>query len=77
MTTLVFNPFTEESQYQLLFTLPQNTVFKIDSDFETVLRRIDDYKGDIPFTVFPVTPGTDLFTMFGCNHWVITSSVAP
>lgn len=72
---LIFNGDTPQSQYEELYTKPVGTVFKIESDYETVMRRIEEYKpSEGKFEVFPINPGTDLFTINGADHSVITEN---
>lgn len=70
---LVFTENTPKEQYDELYKLEIGYVFKIASDYETVMRRIEEYKPEnLTFKVFPINPGTDLFTMYGPDHSVIT-----
>lgn len=72
---LIFNENTEKVVYDELYTLPVGTVFKIEADYETVMRRIEEYKpSNRKFEVFPINPGTDLFTINGADHSVITEN---
>lgn len=72
---LVFTGKSPREQYEALYKLGKGEVFKIQSDYETVMRRIDDYKPqNLVFEVFPITPGTSLFTMYGSNHCVVTDN---
>lgn len=74
-TKLIFNGDTPQSQYEELYAQPVGTVFKIESDYETVMRRIEEYKpSNRKFEVFPINPGTDLFTINGADHSVITEN---
>lgn len=68
--------FTEESPKELydeLYKLNEGDVFMVKSDYETVMLRIDEYApSDIEFEVFPINPGTALYTMYGSDHCVVT-----
>lgn len=72
---LVLTENSLEEQYKELYKLQMGDVFKIESGYETVMRRIEDYlpKGQI-FKVFPITPGTDLFILYGPDHCVVTNN---
>lgn len=74
MHKLIFTEESPKEQYMALFTsLGEGDVFKIQSDYETVMRRIEEYKPkDIIFEVFPINPGTSLFTLYGADHCVVT-----
>jgi hypothetical protein len=62
-----------EEDYTELFNKPIGTVVKIPTaDYETVLLRVQIFAGDTPFELFPITPGTGLFTTYGPEHVVIT-----
>lgn len=71
MSRLTFNGTSPKEAYDNLFTLEVGQVFKIESDYETVMRRIDEYS-DGKFEVYPITPGTDLYTMYGPDHCIVT-----
>lgn len=71
---LIFTENSPQEQYNELFKLNKGDIFKISSDYETVLRRIDEYKpNNLDFKVFPITPGTSLYTMYGPDHCIIVS----
>ena len=72
---LVFDGNTTKEQYEELYKLDMGEVFKVKADFETVMRRIEDYKpSNVVFEVFPITPGTDLYTIYGPDHCVVTDN---
>lgn len=72
---LVFTENTSKEQYEELYKLNMGDVFKIESDYETVMRRIEEYMPEnLVFKVFPINPGTSLYTMYGPDHCVITDS---
>lgn len=73
---LVFNEDTPKEQYDLLYKLPEGSIFKIENDYETVMRRIEEYKseGHI-FEVFPINPGTDQYTLVGPNHCMVVENL--
>lgn len=72
--------FTESSskeQYDKLFLLGKGEVFKVSSDYETVMRRIEEYKPHgVTFRTFPINPGTSLYTIYGPDHCVVTENSA-
>ena len=76
MAKIVLCEDSPREKYQELFKCAEGTIFKvIDSDYETVMRRIEDYKpaeGD--FETFPVTPGTPSYSLVGPSHVVITKN---
>lgn len=72
---LIFTGDTPKEQYDLLYKLNMGDVFKIQSDYETVMRRIEEYMPDgLVFKVFPINPGTALYTMYGSDHCVVTDN---
>ena len=74
---LVFTEDSPQSQYEELFKLKVGDVFKVSSDYETVMRRIEEFtpKG-VTFEVFPINPGTDLYTMYGSDHLVVVENTS-
>lgn len=71
---LILNENSPKEKYEELFKLPKGEVVKV-TDYETVMQRIEDYKPtNVNFEVFPITPGTDLYTMYGCDHVVVTEN---
>lgn len=72
---LIFTESSPKEQYEALYNLNVGEVFKIQSDYETVMRRIIEYKpNDLVFEVYPITPGTSLYTLYGPDHCVITGN---
>jgi hypothetical protein len=72
---LVFTEDSPKEQYDELYKLDMGDVFKIASDYETVMRRIEEYMPEnLVFKVFPINPGTDLYTMYGPDHSVVTDN---
>lgn len=72
---LIFTENSPREQYEELYKLDMGSVFEIRSDYETVVRRIKEYKPqDLLFDVFPINPGTDLYTVYGPNHLVVTDN---
>lgn len=70
---LIFNGETPQSVYVELYDKKVGTIFKIEADYETVMRRIEEFKPTgREFEVFPINPGTDLYTIYGCDHLIIT-----
>lgn len=75
MEKLVFTESSPKEQYDKLFQLEVGQIFKVASDYETVMRRIEEYKPEtLVFKVFPINPGTDLYTMYGPDHCIITDN---
>lgn len=72
---LVFTENSPQEQYEELYKLNIGDVFKVQSDYETVMQRIEDYKPqNLAFKVFPINPGTSLYTMYGPDHCVVTDN---
>lgn len=72
---LIFTESSPKEQYEELYKLDMGSIFKVQSDYETVMRRIEDYKPqNLSFKVFPINPGTDLYTMYGPDHCVVTDN---
>lgn len=69
---LVLSSISTREDYTKLFNLEVGDVLKV-LDYETVLLRMSEYtpKG-LKFEVTPITPGTSLYTMYGCEHVVVT-----
>ena len=63
------------NSYMELFTLPKGTVFKVE-DYDTVMYRIEELK-EKGFEVYPITPGTILFTEYGHSHCIVTENRNP
>ena len=72
MEKLVLDASSTKEDYDKLFTLTIGSVVKV-LDYETVMRRMGEYlpKG-LKFEVIPITPGTSLYTIYGCDHVVVT-----
>lgn len=70
---VILNGQSTREEYNALFLLKAGDVFKISSEYETVLERIEELHGD-DFQVFPINPGTDLFTIYGDSHLVVTKN---
>lgn len=78
---LVLNGESEKDVYYKLFDLHVGEVFKIESDYETVLTRISESQknfseenGNFFFSVFPINPGTDLYTIYGDSHVIVVEN---
>ena len=73
LNKIVLDGNSPKETYEELFNTPVGQVFKISSDYETVMMRIEQYKPkNKKFEVFPITPGTTLYTMYGPDHCLIT-----
>lgn len=74
MSKLILNADSTEEKFSEVYSLEVGDVFKVSSDYETVIRRIEeDYlPPHLEFKVFPINPGTDLYTMYGADHCVVT-----
>lgn len=75
-STLKLNGKSSVEEISAIYGLSVGEVFKIEDGYETVMQRIIDHvPTGVTFEVFPVTPGTSLFTIYGANHCVVTSKV--
>lgn len=73
---LVLNGDSTEEDYEKLFELNEGDIFKVESDYETVMMRIEDYKPNgIDFEVFPINPGTDQYMLVGADHCIVVRKV--
>lgn len=74
MGKIILNGNSTEEQFSKIYSLEVGDVFKVSSDYETVIRRIEeDYLPEnMEFKTFPINPGTDLYTMYGPDHCVVT-----
>lgn len=56
-----------------VYDLNVGDVFQVVGDYEAVMFNIEKYTPPtLIFEVFPITPGTSLFTMYGPDHCVVT-----
>lgn len=76
MKKLTFDKNTPRSAYEELYEREVGDVFKVtESDYETVMNRIEQYApNNKSFEVFPITPGTSLYTTYGAEHCVVTKN---
>ena len=74
MITLGINSVAND--YAELYEQPVGTVIKVDYDnYETVMERIsENTPAGQSFEVYPINPGTDLYTMYGPNHCIVTKN---
>lgn len=72
---IVITEDTPTSDYAPLLDLKVGDVFKIEGNYEELVNRIDRYvkNNNSDLEYFPINPGTSLYTMYGCNHFVITN----
>ena len=72
LNKLIFNGETDFPIYQKLYALNVGDVFKVTSEYEEVMEKIVAYcPQNLRFEVFPINPGTSLFTMYGPDHLVV------
>lgn len=66
-----------KEDYDKVYSLEVGDVFKYDGNYETIMRLLlEDYLPDnLLFEVFPINPGTSLYTIYGYNHIVVTSKI--
>lgn len=70
---VILSESSRQEHYEELFKLNVGDVFMIRSDYETVMERIEHYKPTtIIFEVFPINPGTSLYTVYGPDHCIVT-----
>lgn len=75
MITVSNNSTAEEISQ--LFELNVGDVFRISEGFEGVMMLIEiQTPKDKDFEVYPITPGTELYTMYGAGHCVVTKNSA-
>lgn len=76
MVNLSFNENTPREIYEELFGSEEGTVFGVEeSDYETVMQRIEEYKPEgSDFEVFPINPGTQLYSTYGAGHCVVVKN---
>lgn len=72
MSKIILNGSSPRELYNEVFQLEVGQVFKVESDYETVMRRIHEYSNSGTFEVYPIAPGTDLYIMYGPDHCVVT-----
>lgn len=74
MITLDANSVAND--YSALYDQPVGTVIRVDYDnYETVMERIaENTPFGKSFEVYPINPGTDLYTMYGPNHCIVTKN---
>ena len=62
--------------FNTIYSIPVNDVFRIRGDkYESVLVRIDrDRPVGKTFAVLPITPGTELYTLYGANTLIVTAN---
>lgn len=77
MAKLVFDEKTPMEQYEELFTMKEGDLFVVVSkDYETVMERIEECKpSGIDFEVFPVNPGTDVYSLTGPDHVMVVKNI--
>lgn len=75
MEKLVFTEDSPKELYDALFELGVGDVFKIADGYETVMMRIEEYTPNgVRFRVFPINPGTSLYTLYGPDHCVVVEN---
>ena len=75
MITVSNNSTVEEISQ--LYDLNVGDVFRISEGFDGVMALIEQNTptGKL-FEVYPITPGTKLYTMYGAGHCVVTKNEA-
>lgn len=75
MIRLSISEESPKEMYEELYTLGEGAIFKVVGNYETVMQRILDYKEpNRTFEVFPINPGTDLYTLVGPDHCMIVKN---
>lgn len=75
MRHFVISEDSPKEKYAELYTLAEGDVFKVEGNYETVMRRITDYKEpNRAFEVFPINPGTDKYTLVGPDHCMVVKN---
>lgn len=74
---MVLSETSTQEEINVLYEKEVGTIFKVKGDYEAVLSRIEQ---GVPqgkkFEVFPINPGTQLFSQWGPDHCVITENKA-
>lgn len=67
---------TSDTIFDGIYSLPVGSVIKIEGNlYETVLIRIINRTPvGKQYEVTSITPGTDLFTLYGSNHLLVTKN---
>lgn len=72
---ITVNNNSTEEEISKLFNLNVGDVFRISEGFEGVMMLIEVYTPDgKDFEVYPINPGTELYTMYGPGHCVVTKN---
>lgn len=72
MNKLILTASSTKEDYNKVFALSVGDVFKV-TDYETVMLRLEHYTPkNLKFEVTPITPGTSLYTIYGCDHVIVT-----
>lgn len=72
MNKLILTASSTKEDYNKVFALSVGDIFKV-TDYETVISRLESYTPkNLKFEVTPITPGTSLYTIYGCDHVVVT-----
>ena len=76
MEKLVFDANSPMEQYEELFTMAAGYLFEVvPEDYETVLERLEELKPmEQEFEVFPVNPGTYVYSLTGPNHVMVVKN---
>lgn len=75
MRHFVISEDSPKEKYAELYTLDEGAIFKVAGNYETVMRRIIDYKEpNRTFEVFPINPGTDQYTLVGPDHCMVVKN---
>lgn len=74
------NKNSTEEEVRKVFTLEVGSVFKVENQYEgeweTITKRIfeDFYPKGSTWNAVAITPGTELYTTYGPDHFVVTDS---
>ena len=75
MRHLSISEDSPREKYEELYTLGEGSIFNVEGNYETVMRRITDYKEpNRTFAVFPINPGTDQYTLVGPDHCMVVKN---
>lgn len=70
---IILDGKSTSEDYKILYNLEVGDVFKVKDSYEQVMEYIQHYcPTDMAFEVFPINPGTSLFTMYGPDHCIVT-----
>lgn len=76
---IVLNRKSTEEDIKSVYNLDRGDIFKVENQYEgewnTITQRIfEDYYPGNGWNAVAITPGTELYTTYGPDHFVVTQS---